>query len=819
VEKKYILNPWAWLAYSGRGLLFGLLLAGLAYLSKLAAPHSLGFVSFVFPSGVAAAAYYLTGKKHWPYMIAGQLAAIVAFHMLNGYPLYLSLCFSAAYAAEAVVGASFALRFSRGEGPFIDFASFLYYAAFAALLGPALGAGIGTLGVSSAPGAANPFIVWLTWFSGDCMSVLFLAIPVIAWSKPLEDSSLRLGWKRGLELCALVTALAMAVWVGFVKVGDINPAARYMVLPVLLWAGFRFPLRIVSLVDAAFVVLIFVSLQLPFPGSAGVPEMSAIALLFSAFTMCCGLLPCAALMGLRSANSSVMRSESETKRLLTLYQDLVETSQDLLLQCDSGGRFVYLNPAWERVMGYSQSEMLGRKYYDFIEPASVQEAKDMVRTLLSKGPIMGSEQVFMSKDGRQIRLMFNLKATLDAEGRISEARGTAYDMTERRRLDEAMQIAHRLESLGVLAGGIAHDFNNLLGGIYGFIDLAIHEGDIDKVHEYLRKTLGPYNRARDLTRQLLTFAKGGAPVKRKASLAEVLTESVEFSLSGRKVVAEFGDMSAIPVFPFDANQIAQVFQNIAINACDAMPEGGRIRVEAGLAKIGPGESSTLSTGNYVRIRITDSGPGIPAEILPRVFDPFFSTKKKGSGLGLAICYSVVSKHGGTIDVESQAGKGATFNIMLPLLDYEEKEGFTGTTAPTGGSADFKGHGRALVMDNEEYMREVGAGILANLGFETLGASDGDAALTAVVSAFAEKKPISLALLDLTVPGKRGGVETARELRRACDQGIALIAVSGYVNDPIFADPGSFGFDGAVSKPYRLADISAMLAKLNLPDSV
>jgi PAS domain S-box-containing protein len=644
-----------------------------------------------------------------------------------------------------------------------------------------------------------------------------IAVPIIVWFRRdgFPDRKLRLS--AALEIFALLACLLAAIYIGFISPAKDNPVFRYLVMPVLLWAGIRFPARVVSLVNVLFIALMYLSMMLPNPTG---PEtlkydMPAIARIFFLIAFIFDFIPCVAIAGMRNAERSLRLSEAEALRLKAQYQDLLETSQDLIWQCDAEGRFIYLNTAWERTLGFAYEEMIGRKYYDFIETAYVKDLKAEVEDLREKDSIMGREFRLVKKNGDSVLLMCNIKAVKGASGELEGGRGTAYDITERRRLEEAMYNDQKQESLGVLAGGLAHDFNNLLGGVFGFMELAMRANDIEKARGYLNRTLVPFQRAKDLTRQLLTFSKGGTPTKRKASIVETMRESIAFALAGRNVQADFSRVGALPDFAFDPNQMGQVFQNIAINACEAMPEGGRLDVSVDETSIDSGDA-LLESGRYARIIISDQGPGIPAEIAPRVFDPFFTTKSKGSGLGLAICYSIVAKHKGLITAESPPGGGALFRILLPLNRSGDAE--TGFSVPEKFGEGFRGCGRALVMDDEGYMRELGAELLGGLGYETLTAEDGDIALSIFSRAMAEGRPIRLALLDLTVPGGRGGLETVAELRKAYGETILVVASSGYAEDPVISNPRGYGFDGALAKPFLTGELERLLSKFVLAET-
>jgi CheY-like chemotaxis protein len=376
------------------------------------------------------------------------------------------------------------------------------------------------------------------------------------------------------------------------------------------------------------------------------------------------------------------------------------------------------------------------------------------------------------------------------------------DVTARKKYEEELQKAEKLESIGVLAGGIAHDFNNLLTGVLGNISIArIHAPADGNVQQNLSKAEKACLRARDLTRQLLTFSKGGAPVRKAMSIADILKESAEFSLRGSNVRCEFDLPADLPAVEIDEGQIAQVLNNLIINADQAMPDGGILRVGAGTVEVTGADSLPLKPGRYLRVTVADTGIGIPKEALPRIFDPFYTTKEKGSGLGLTTVYSVVRNHEGLVTVDSEPGVGTTFFLFLPVS----------RNAPRGEAKPESGPGkrRVLVMDDEGMVREVALEFLGHLGFEGTAVEGGEEAVAAYRDAREAGRPFSAVIMDLTIPGGMGGKEAVRRLHDL-DPGVRAIVSSGYSNDPVMADPARFGFRGVIAKPYRMRELREVL---------
>ncbi len=380
--------------------------------------------------------------------------------------------------------------------------------------------------------------------------------------------------------------------------------------------------------------------------------------------------------------------------------------------------------------------------------------------------------------------------------------GYTIDITERKKYEEAIANFQKMESLGILAGGIAHDFNNLLGGILGYIDLALQISSEEEVRNSLNQALLSTDRAKGLTNQLLTFAKGGDPIKKLNALFPFIKETSQFALSGSKVTCEYEVADDLWLCEFDSSQIAQVIDNIIINAKQAMPEGGKINISVSNEEILNDNHPVLSCGKYVKISISDTGVGIPDDILSKIFNPFFTTKVNGHGLGLATAYSIIKKHGGYIEVESKVGKGSIFTFYLPaslnnLNNIEAKNNFgkESITKKTKNVVET-----ILIMDDEIVIREVTSKILKSLGYNVISTSNGEEALNAFKLDYGKNREIHALLLDLTIQGGLGGKDIIDEIRKV-NQSIPVIVTSGYADDPIIANPQKYGFTASISKPF------------------
>jgi PAS domain S-box-containing protein len=503
--------------------------------------------------------------------------------------------------------------------------------------------------------------------------------------------------------------------------------------------------------------------------------------------------------------------QAEKERLLVTLRSI----GDGVITTDVTGAIVLINKVAEELTGWRQSEAQGRPLTEVFHIVNEQtriRCENPVDKVLATGGIVGlaNHTALISRDGGERVIADSGAPIRDRESAIIGVVLVFRDITDKQKTETALQNAQKLESIGVLAGGIAHDFNNLLGGIFGYIDLAreyFEEGDTKKAGSSLSKALNVLDRAKALTGQLLTFSKGGTPVKKTMVLAPLLKNTTTFALTGSNVDAVFKIAEELWPCDIDEHQMSQVIDNIVINGRQAMPNGGSITVSA--LNIPAGSSVPLPAGAgipYVRITIADQGIGIAPEHLSRIFDPFFSTKQQGSGLGLATAFSIVTKHEGIISVESALRKGSTFSIYLPASPSIAPK------APAPEIQQHQGQGTVLVMDDEEYMLDIAAQLLKNMGYAVTCAAHGDEAVALFAAAQNEKRPFSLVILDLTIPGGMGGKETVVKLR-TIDPEVRVIASSGFTEDPIMAEPTAFGFNDKLLKPYLKAELGAAVQRM------
>ncbi|MBN1691980.1 MAG: PAS domain S-box protein [Dehalococcoidales bacterium] len=372
---------------------------------------------------------------------------------------------------------------------------------------------------------------------------------------------------------------------------------------------------------------------------------------------------------------------------------------------------------------------------------------------------------------------------------------------------ERLRMA-KMETIGMLAGGIAHDFNNLLTGIMGNIGLVkTYISSSEPTYEMLDEAEAAAVRARDLTQQLLTFAKGGKPLKKLVNAAELIKESAEFALRGSKVKLELSLPDDLWQMEVDEGQISQVINNLVINADEAMTGGGMLKISAENQAVKKSDSLPLQRGNYIRVDISDTGMGMSPEQLQRVFEPYFTTKQRGSGLGLTTAYSVVKNHNGAILVESTQNKGSTFHMYLPAT----KKALKGAKELTFEGSRQAG-GKVLIMDDEEIIRKMLKNMLGMAGYIVEVSGDGVEALEKYQQAKKARDPFNAVIMDLTIPGGMGGKEAVKKLLEI-DPEATVIVSSGYATDPIMSDYKKYGFRAVIAKPYSVKQLRDLLSRL------
>jgi PAS domain S-box-containing protein len=508
--------------------------------------------------------------------------------------------------------------------------------------------------------------------------------------------------------------------------------------------------------------------------------------------------------------------EAEKERLAVTLSSI----GDGVITVDTDGVVVMLNGVAEQFCGWSNAEAVGKpltQVFPIINERTGAAQENPVDKVLETGRIveLANNTILLARDGARRMIADSAAPMRNQEGIIVGVVLVFRDVTEKHKIEEELFKARKLDSLGVLAGGIAHDFNNLLGGIMGSISLAKMILPVEgKAYMLLDTAEKASLRARGVAQQFLTFAKGGAPVKQAVSLQDLVSESVSLVLHGSNVNGIIDIPDSIHAVEVDEGQMSQVFHNIIINAIQAMPEGGTLTVAAQNVKLFHVNTMALPAGSYVKVSFADQGCGIPGDELKRVFDPYFTTKSAGNGLGLASVYSIVRSHAGHIGVSSVVGKGTTFTIHLPSAGEVFSKYQTETVRQTTDDHTAGNHagGSVLVMDDEEVIRIMSSELLKYLGYQVTTCENGAEAITRYKAARESGTPFSAVIMDLTIPGGMGGKETAQQIL-AMDPNVCLIVSSGYSNDPIMSDYRTYGFKGAIAKPYNIMNLRQMLSSL------
>lgn len=485
---------------------------------------------------------------------------------------------------------------------------------------------------------------------------------------------------------------------------------------------------------------------------------------------------------------------------------------DGVISTDVTGHISLINHSAEELTGWRQEDALGKHIEEVLRLEDLQggiKERDHVATILApETKDISREQVtLIAQDNRQSTISLSSAPIYGLQGDKLGVILVFRDITEYLKIQDELAKSNKLESVGVLAGGIAHDFNNILTGILGNLSLAKF---IVKDDESLYKRLDDAEkaslRAKDLTTQLLTFSKGGEPIKKPVELSATIQETATFALAGSNCTCVFHLGSDPVTVEADEGQISQVIHNLVINGCQAMPDGGSVRISSTREDVKETNQLNLAAGIYLKITIADYGQGIEKNLLSRIFDPYYSTKADGKGLGLASAYSIMKKHKGAIHVISEPGRGASFELYLPASDTKADE------AKPHGHIVHMGHGRALLLDDEEIVRQAAGAMLTSLGYEVDFAEDGESAIARYKEGMETEKMYDFVIMDLTIPGGMGGKEAMHHLLQL-DPEIVAIVSSGYANDPIMANYKDHGFAGLLTKPFSLEELSDVVGEV------
>jgi PAS domain S-box-containing protein len=515
---------------------------------------------------------------------------------------------------------------------------------------------------------------------------------------------------------------------------------------------------------------------------------------------------------LEMQNEELQKARDGMQAGLEKFSDLYDFAPVGFLTLDREGTIREANLTSANLLGIERARLVNRRFGLCVSAADLPVFNTFLMRVFESKARQFCELTLL-KEGKT-PVAVRIEAAVAASGQ--ECRAVLDDITEHKRAEEDRLILNKLESTGILAAGIAHDFNNLLTMILLNLELAetlIPPGE--ELAQHLAQARQAGLMATGLTQQLVTFAAEGAPVRKLTRLSEVIQDSVRLAASGSRLRCDFSLAEDLWPAEVDAGQIGQVIRNLVLNAREARPAGRVISVRAENVVLGPQDSPSLPPGDYVRVSITDWGGGISKEVLPKIFDPYFSTKhrgnQKGMGLGLSICHTVIQKHGGAIAVESEPGVGTTFRFHLPASRKLLPK------AKASVLAGVLGHGKILVMDDEEVVRKLVRRLLQQMGHEVELVEDGQQAVGAYEDAMGQGRPFNAVILDLTIRDGVGGQETIRELLEI-DPAVKAIVMSGYANDPAVLEPERYGFKGVLTKPFDRHSLRTVLARVLEPTS-
>ncbi len=495
-------------------------------------------------------------------------------------------------------------------------------------------------------------------------------------------------------------------------------------------------------------------------------------------------------------NNLIKEKEQLTVTLLSIGDGVIAT--------DINKKIQLMNNVAEKLTGYKFEEAKGKsieEVFYIVNENSGEKVPNPIDNVIKLGKMvkLSNHTVLISKNGKEYNISDSAAPIRNKEGKIIGTILVFRDETEKVKMRNEILKAEKLKSISILAGGIAHDFNNLLTGIYGNLELASLNAN-EKSKKYINISLNSLDKAKALTSQLLTFAKGGEPIIGTVEIESLVKQVTDFNVSGSNVKVIYNFDENIWKIKADKGQISQVIANLIINAKQAMPEGGTIYVEIRNKHFKEKDEKTNLKGNYVMIRIKDEGEGIPDSLINKIFDPYFTTKKNGSGLGLSIIYSIIKKHDGEIKVESQLGKGTAFTVFIPAkVDAEilkEKE-------KPFEISQLKGK-RVLIMDDNEEIRNLGKEILENFGCIVEIANNGEEAIEKY-----KLNKFDLVIMDLTIRGGMGGEDAIKEILKI-DSNAKVIVSSGYYSNPIVANYKKYGFVGALLKPFKIEDLKNVI---------
>ena len=515
----------------------------------------------------------------------------------------------------------------------------------------------------------------------------------------------------------------------------------------------------------------------------------------------------AQLENLAGITAQVIQKTTSDEALLASqkeWEDIFQAIGHPTIIIDPNHNIIKANKSTRVAAGMSENDLKGKKCYDIFHNSKMPPESCPMKALIHSGSLETIEMEMEALDGT---FLVSCTPVADENGGIKNIIHIATEITEMKRLECQAHHAQKMESIGMLAGGIAHDFNNMLAIISGNTSYLLNlYSDSEELVEVLTDIQDGTKRAQQLTQQLLTFSKGGAPLKKVTNINDLLKESTLFVLRGSNSTCNFNLSDDLWQVEVDSGQLNQVFSNIVINANQAMAGGGVITIRTENTKMKAQTEVPLPAGKYVKISFEDQGTGISEKNLANIFDPYFSTKSTGRGLGLATTYSIIDKHGGHITADSVLGEGTTFTIFLQASDKKIQ------SSDENVNIKHTGRGRILIMDDDVSILKMAGRMLKKMGYEYHVARDGKEAVETYQAKLNSQNPIDLVILDLTVPGGMGGQEAINQLLNI-DPNIKAIVSSGYSSDPVMANYKAYGFCGVIPKPYSRDSVAEVLNEI------
>lgn len=505
------------------------------------------------------------------------------------------------------------------------------------------------------------------------------------------------------------------------------------------------------------------------------------------------------------------KMETRLKMSEQWFSTTLKSIGDAIIATDNKGNVKFMNGIAEDITGWTMEQSGGKnlnQIFKIINESTLEEIENPIEVVLRKGSAVSSNShtLLISKNGNRVPIDNSASPIKSENGDIQGVVMVFHDLTEKKKLQEKLMKKQKLESLGVLAGGIAHDFNNILTAVMGNISISMLSLNTDSViFDNLSKAEKACKRASELSNQLITFSKGGSPLKKTINIAELLRDCVQLVLNTRDIKYTLDIKGESLKVQAQRSQLTQVISNILINSVESISTGGLIKISLDTVDL-DSDSEPGVKEKFIRISIEDNGTGIDKESIGKIFDPYFTTKNSGSGLGLAIVNSVIEQHGGSIEVDSNPGGGTKFTIYLPASDQQL------VTESPYSSKLMTGRGKILVMDDEPQVRELTQNVLRQVGYEVQICSDGKEVIEKYVRAANSDSKFDLVILDLIVPQGMGGIETVEKLLDF-DPHVSVIAMTGYTTNNIKTEYLDYGFKGFTQKPYDIKELSELVFSL------